>query len=228
MIGLTYAGRDQARADRQQQERLLVALDAASSQLRRDDCGSWVIAGRRGAIQTWGDGETWLVYVRCRSRQHWTFTKRRLPFMTVTQEGDEEGCLRLFALPTPHEAVAIREVMGLRKRVAYAPDALERKRASMAKAGLARGTASASSPDLAMPDDVGGRFPPEGGSVVERFGIEARDALIAAGVSGRFGAQGPATAPGLAPEDLPSHPRGKSAANPSINAGGFTEPEEVA
>ena len=40
--------------------------------------------------------------------------------MTVTQDGDDEGCLRLFHLPSPPEAVVIRDVMGLRKRVAYA------------------------------------------------------------------------------------------------------------
>jgi len=168
MTGLTYLNRDEARDDRQQQTRLLAVLDAAPSQLRRDEAGWWIIAGRRGTIQTWGDGRSWLVYVLCRSRQHWTFTRRRLPFMTVTQDGDEEGCLRLFRLPTSHEAVVIREVMGLRKQVAYAPDALERKRASMAKAGLARGKASASSPDLATPDAFDGDLPPEGGPVVER------------------------------------------------------------
>jgi len=168
MTGLTYINRDQARDDRQQQERLLTALDAAASLLRRDEAGWWVIAGRRGAIQTWGDGTSWLVYVRCRSSQHWTFTKRRLAFMTVTQDGDEEGCLRLFHLPSPQEAVVIRDVIGLRKRVDFAPAALERKRASMAKAGLAREAASASVPGVVTPDAVDGDFAPEGGLVVER------------------------------------------------------------
>ena len=97
MTGLTYVNRDQERDDRQQQERLLAALDAAPSQLRRDECGWWIIAGRRGTIQTWGDGKTWGVYVVGRSARHWTSIKRRLAFMTVTQDGDEEGCLRLFA-----------------------------------------------------------------------------------------------------------------------------------
>lgn len=168
MTGLTYDNRDQARADRQQQEALLDALDAAQSQLRRDEAGWWVIDGRRGTIQTWGDGRSWLACVRCRSGKHWTFTKRRLAFMTVTQDGDEEGCLRLFRMPAPHEAVVIREVIGLRKRVDYAPDALDRKRASMAKAGLARGTASASVPGVASPDAVDGDIPAEGGPAVER------------------------------------------------------------
>ena len=143
MTGLTYKSRDEERGDRRQQERLLAALDAAPSQLRRDEAGWWTITGRRGVIHTWGDGTTFVVHVRCRSPQHWTFTRRRLAFLTVTQDGDEDGCLRLPRLPTRDEAVVIRDVLGLRKRVAYAAPALERKRASMARAGLARGAATA-------------------------------------------------------------------------------------
>ena len=201
-IPYIYANRDQARDDRQQQETLLDTLDAAPGQLRRDACGLWIIAGRRGTIQTWGDGKSWVLYVRCRSRQHWTFTKRRLAFMTVTQDGDEEGCLRLDRLPTPQEAVVIRDVLGLRKRVAYAPDALERKRASMAKAGLAREPARASAPDLTTPDEVERHFPAEGGSAVERRGDGAGGTLIAAGVNGRFLAQGNAPREGM--QSLPA------------------------
>ena len=167
MTGLTYRNREEERDDRRQQERLLRALDAAPAQLRRDECGSWIIAGRRGVIHTWGDGKTWLAYVRCRSRQHWTFTRRRLAFMTVTQNGGEEGCLRLFHLPAPVEAVVIRDVIGLRKRVEYAPETLERKRASMAKAGLARAAATVPMPDADMPPEVSERFPAEGGLPVE-------------------------------------------------------------
>lgn len=103
-------------SDKTQQERLLAALDAAPSQLRRDECGSWVISGGRGAIHTWGDGKTWVVYVVGRSTRHWTMIKRRLSFMTVTQDGDEEGCFRLFALPTPEQANLIRDALLLRKR----------------------------------------------------------------------------------------------------------------
>jgi hypothetical protein len=143
MTGLSYRSRDEERGDRRQQERLLAALDAAPSQLRRDEAGWWTIIGRRGSIHTWGDGRSFVAYVRCRSRQHWSFSRRRLAFLTVAQDGDAEGCLRLPRLPTRDEAVVIRDVMGLRKQVAYAPDTLERKRASMARAGLARGAATA-------------------------------------------------------------------------------------
>jgi hypothetical protein len=171
MTLLTYRDRDEERADRRQQERLLAALDAAQAQLRRDECGSWVITGRRGAIHTWGDGKSWSVYVIGRSARHWTAIKRRVAFMTVTQDGDEEGCLRLFSLPTPQEAVAIRDVMGLRKRVDYGPDALERKRASMARALSARESARAPLPGVVMPEEVDGHFSSQGGLTVEGTGI---------------------------------------------------------
>ena len=177
MTGLTYVNRDQARADREQQARLLEALDAAPAQLRRDECGWWIIGGRRGTIQTWGDGKSWLVHVIGRSARHWAAIKRRLAFMTITQDGDEEGCFRLLGLPTAEEAALIREALSLRKRRALT--------------------------------------------------AEARDALIAAGVKGRFRAQEPASASGLVPEDLPTPPRGKLAARSPINAGRMTEPEEA-
>jgi hypothetical protein len=44
-----------------------------------------------------------------------------LSFCNLTQDGDTEGCLRLFDLPTPEQAVAIRKALGLkRKRAAHA------------------------------------------------------------------------------------------------------------
>ncbi len=167
MTGLTYRNRQEEQDDKEQQERLLVALDAAPYLLRRDECGWWVIAGRHGSLQTWGDRNTWVLYIVCRSKQHWTFTKRRLGFMKVTQDGDNEGCLRLFELPTPEQAVVIRDVLGLRKRVAYSPETLDRKRASMAKAGLARRTAEVPSPGIQP--QIGEMAPRQrkGGPVVE-------------------------------------------------------------
>ena len=116
MTGLTYRNRDEERTDRQQQERLLAALDASPAQLRRDEAGWWIIGGRRGSIQTWGDDKTWGVHIVARSTRHWTMIKRRLAFMTVTQDGDDEGCFRLLALPTPEEAALIRDALLLRKR----------------------------------------------------------------------------------------------------------------
>jgi hypothetical protein len=54
-------------------------------------------------------------YVRCRSGQHWTWTKKRLAFCRLTQDGDEEGCLHLDRLPSSAEAEEIRQAVGLRQ-----------------------------------------------------------------------------------------------------------------
>jgi len=51
-------------------------------------CGAWAISGKHGSIGTWGDGETWSLFVACRSAQHWTWTKKKLSFCSVTQDGE--------------------------------------------------------------------------------------------------------------------------------------------
>ena len=157
MTGLTYRNREEERDDRRQQERLLVALDAAPLQLRRDECGWWIIGGRHGAIHTWGDGKSWLAYVIGRSVRHWTMVKRRLAFMTVTQDGDDEGCLRLFRLPTPDEAVMIREVLGLRKQRHLSQSHREALIAGGSTHRFrARRSAEAPLPDIPVPADSNG------------------------------------------------------------------------
>jgi hypothetical protein len=45
--------------------------------------------------------------VTCSSERHWTFTKRRLAFYEITQDGEDEGCLRLQQLPTQQQAAVI-------------------------------------------------------------------------------------------------------------------------
>jgi len=128
----TYDTAEEAAADRAQQQRLLTALNAWDRALRRDECGAWRINGRHGTIHTWGDGKTWVLFVRCRSARHWTITKRRLSFCTPTQDGDDEGCLRLHALPTSEQAEVIRDVLGLQKRREDSPETLERLKARTA------------------------------------------------------------------------------------------------
>jgi hypothetical protein len=111
-----YDSAQESDAHRAQQKALLAALGAQDRALRRDECGAWAISGKHGSISTWGDGETWVVFVGCRSAQHWTWTKKKLSFCSVTQDGDNEGCLRLHQLPTPEQASVIRDVLGIRKR----------------------------------------------------------------------------------------------------------------
>jgi len=95
---------------------LATALSVSSRTMRRDGCGDWRIEGRSGYIYPWGDGETWVLFVACRSTRHWTATKRKLAFCEVTQEGDDEGCLRLLHAPPTDEAAIIRGALGIRKR----------------------------------------------------------------------------------------------------------------
>jgi hypothetical protein len=90
------------------------ALNAAKAAMRRDECGLWVLKGSRGYVSAWGDGKSYLLYVVCRSGQHWTYTKKRLAFAEVTQDGDEEGCFRMRRLPTEDEARVIRDTTGIR------------------------------------------------------------------------------------------------------------------
>ena len=56
-----------------------------------------------------------MLYVFCRSKRHSSATKRKLSFCCVTQDGDEEGCLRLYQLPSTQQAAVIRDALGLRK-----------------------------------------------------------------------------------------------------------------
>jgi hypothetical protein len=115
-VGNTYDSSAEAEADRALQKELLMALNGWDRALRRDECGTWTIVGRQGSIHTWGDGKSWVLFVACRSRQHWTSTKKRLAFCTVTQDCDDEGCLRLHQLPTSEQADLIRKVLGITKR----------------------------------------------------------------------------------------------------------------
>ena len=61
-----------------------------------------------------------------------THTKKRLGFCEVTQDGDDEGCLRLHQLPTAEQAEVLRDILGIRKWVELAPETLERLRAGAA------------------------------------------------------------------------------------------------
>jgi hypothetical protein len=78
-------------------------LQASPLSLRRDEYGSWRITGKSGHIYTSG---TWVMYVCSGSPRRWSADKKRLSFCKVTQNGDDEGCLQLFGLPSPGQAKA--------------------------------------------------------------------------------------------------------------------------
>lgn len=111
--------------ERAKLETLLTALDASPRSLRRDSCGDWQIRGRQGHVHA--DGRCFLIVVSTdASSRRWNNVKGRLSFCRVTQDGDDEGCLRLDRLPTPAEADLIREAVGIRKRLHHSPEALAR------------------------------------------------------------------------------------------------------
>jgi len=96
-------------------------------------------------VHTWGDGKCWVLFVACHSTRHWTATKQRLGFCTVTQDGDDEGCLRLRQLPTVAQASVIRDALGIRKRADLSAEELERRRALGKRLAQASGRANATS-----------------------------------------------------------------------------------
>ena len=112
--------------DRASLKLLLAALDASELALKRDMIrgegrkGDWAIYGTLGHI--YRDGAGYLLCVvaddeRDQSARRWTNVKGRLAAICrLTQDGEDEGCLHLDRLPQSHEAVVIREALGIRKR----------------------------------------------------------------------------------------------------------------
>jgi hypothetical protein len=115
----TYKSKAEAADDRACLDRMRSALNAANSAVRLDQCRLWTIRGSRGYTSTWGDGQTWMVVVNSVTPRRWTFIKQRMTALPglaqVTQNGDNEGVLRLMRLPAPNEAAAIRQVAGFRQ-----------------------------------------------------------------------------------------------------------------
>jgi hypothetical protein len=114
------------RDERASLQLLLAALDASERALRRDppirgqdDTGDWSIRGRLGHI--YPDGTGYLLCVvsdeRDQSARRWTNVKARLAGLCqLTQDGDDEGALRIDRLPAPHEAGVIREALGIKRK----------------------------------------------------------------------------------------------------------------
>jgi hypothetical protein len=116
----TYGKRDSDRDGRASLRVLLLALDASPLSLRRDFWrgmgrkGDYAVRGKRGHI--YPDGEGYLLYARGHSARRWSAAKHKLSFCQLRIDGDDEGTLHLDRLPSPAEAKAIRQVMGVRKR----------------------------------------------------------------------------------------------------------------
>jgi hypothetical protein len=119
-------------ADRHLLLGLLNALSVSRANLRRDPCGDWNVVGRRGHVLT--DGVNAFVYLPAGTARRWEKAKHVLSFMVATQDGDAEGILRLNGMPTPTQAEALRQVLGLRK----ASPLTDERRAALISVGFAQ------------------------------------------------------------------------------------------
>jgi hypothetical protein len=101
----------------------LTAIDGSATALERPHCRGWIgdhqITGKHGHVLAAYPG--FLLYVTG-TVQRWKKAKRLLPG-TVTQDGDDEGIIRLDRLPTAAEVEAIRGVIGIRRRRHFSPEA---------------------------------------------------------------------------------------------------------
>lgn len=100
--------------DKKYLKKLAKALDISESRIKLDECRDWNIFGVRGKIST--DSEYWYLYTQCETKMKWTYTKKKLSWMEVHQDGDDEGILRLSRMPYREEAKSVRQVIGLRIR----------------------------------------------------------------------------------------------------------------
>jgi len=133
------------KADRELLLALADALQVSKSNLRRDPCGDWNIFGRRGHIST--DGIATHIYLQPGTKRRWEKAKRSLGFLTVTQDGDDEGTMKMVDLPTAGQAGLVRKLVGMRK----APPLSEERRAALSlnfspKSGVSAGSSAVPNP----------------------------------------------------------------------------------
>lgn len=107
-----------AQSNRSEDKRLLLrlseALETSDRRMGLDPCGDWNIRGSRGHIST--DARLWYVYIPAGSPRRWTAIKKKLAFLDLHVDGDDEGILKLERMPVPAEARIIRKTLGLRQK----------------------------------------------------------------------------------------------------------------
>jgi hypothetical protein len=112
----TYVSAGKAQSDKAQLLSMLIALDGARNSIKLDECRTFVIRGRQGYVATWGDGKRWLVHCAPGSPRKWTNIRRALsPLGQCTQDGGQEGIIRIDRRPNPDEAALIRKAIRLNR-----------------------------------------------------------------------------------------------------------------
>lgn len=116
---------------------MVTALGCWDRAYRRDECGDWRIEGKSGHIYAQPEG--FYLYCAPGTARAWGFARKALAFCTLlTQDGDDEGFLRLERLPTPAEADVIRDKLGIRKKRVLTDEERERLARTGFKSGAKR------------------------------------------------------------------------------------------
>ncbi|AWL92109.1 hypothetical protein CIT37_07775 [Bradyrhizobium ottawaense] len=114
---------DDKAADRDKLAAFAATIGAAKTSLRRDACGDWRITGLIGHLST--DGREVYAHLACSSARAWTSAKQKLSFLTIQQDGDDEGTLRPDRPLTVDQAETLRTTLRVRKARAMDGAALE-------------------------------------------------------------------------------------------------------
>ncbi len=122
------------------------ALEISRRELHLDSCGDWCIMGRNGWINP--GARAWFLMISAKSKRAWSATKKKLSFMELLKDGDEEGHFCLARLPTLEEAAILRKVVGLRKRPELATEHAQQLSIRMKTINRLRQNRSAEQADL--------------------------------------------------------------------------------
>jgi hypothetical protein len=102
--------------DKERIVRFADAVNVSHRNISKDDCGRWTLSGKHGHVQTWGDSDTYLLYVVANSSRIWGAIKRnaRAIGWELTHDGDSEGCFKI-GLPVGQQSKYLRQLIGLRR-----------------------------------------------------------------------------------------------------------------
>lgn len=92
---------------------LCSVLKVSKNNLRLDGYLDWNIFGGGGKIST--DGDEWYFYLKMETDRKWKRVKKQLGFMVVSQDGDDEGVLKMSEMPGEEQAEKVRKYLRLRK-----------------------------------------------------------------------------------------------------------------
>ena len=113
----TYNSLEEQLKDKSNLNQLLILLNASKACLKLDECRCYCLSGSRGKIYSYSINklfkETDFILVYGSSPEKWTYLKKRLKGYKVTQDGDNEGCIKFNYLSSDLEF--IRKTLGIRK-----------------------------------------------------------------------------------------------------------------